>query len=207
MGSSNPFLERAYRLDGNKEHTRSFYADWAENYDHDTCDEMGYVAPAIAANALIDHIEVQGEILDAGCGTGLVAEQLKSRNELTIDGIDLSPGMLKQARQKNLYRRLREADLSGPLAIEDNRYDAVISVGVFTSGHVGPEALLELTRVAKPGAPIVVTVHEQVWEKDAYLRQLARMKGQNLISLCDITTAPYHQHEGHSCQLCVMRAA
>ena len=46
------------------------YGEWAEQYDTDLIDEMGYVAPAIASQLLQGYLEDQtAKILGAGCGT------------------------------------------------------------------------------------------------------------------------------------------
>ncbi|MGL4674606.1 MAG: methyltransferase domain-containing protein, partial [Wohlfahrtiimonas sp.] len=41
---------------------------------------------------------VSGKILDAGCGTGYVAQQLKHNNQYHLTALDLSENMLKQAK-------------------------------------------------------------------------------------------------------------
>ena len=81
------------------------------------------------------------EVLDIGCGTGLVAEELAARGFSAIDGLDASPRMLAEARAKGLYRNLVEGDVRARGTIEPGRYDAVIAVGVFGAGHLGPEDL------------------------------------------------------------------
>lgn len=207
MEPENALLKRAYALDGDAEKIRDLYADWAQSYDGDTTRGMGYVAPAIAAEALAGALGPAEAVLDAGCGTGLVGRELDSRIEAAIDGIDLSPGMLEQARGKGVYRRLAEADLTAPLAFADNTYDGVVSVGVFTSGHVGPGAIDELARVARPGAPLVVTVHEKVWESDGYPEHLKGMEKRGLLRIRAVRDAAYHEKEGYRCKLCVLEAA
>jgi ubiquinone/menaquinone biosynthesis C-methylase UbiE len=88
-------------------------------------------------------------VLDAGGGTGLLAEHLR---DLTVDAIDITPEMLARAEEKGLYRKRMLGDLTERLAIEDAAYSGVISCGTFTHGHVGPECLPELLRVTRPGA-------------------------------------------------------
>lgn len=139
MESDNPLLKRAYALEGDAKRIRDLYADWAASYDADTLEGMGYVAPVIAARALSEALEgdaSDARILDAGCGTGLVGAELARRTQAEIDGIDLSPGMLEEAARKEVYRTLAEADMTAALDLPDNSYDGVVSVGVFTSGHV-----------------------------------------------------------------------
>ncbi len=52
------------------------------------------------------------QILDMGCGTGIVGELLFSNGYQNIDGSgSFSPEMLQKARERNVYRSLGEADL------------------------------------------------------------------------------------------------
>lgn len=206
MSESNPLLRRVYALNGDREETRRVYGEWAPAYEQDTVDGMGYVAPELVARELAGLVEPEAHVLDAGCGTGLAGAHLKSLGFEQIDGIDLSNGMLELARSKQAYSKLREADLTSRLDIPDNSYDAAISVGVFTSGHVKPSALEELARVTRPGAPIVVTVHENVWEREAYPEQLEKMEAEGLVHVRAVKEAPYHKKEGYSCQLCILEA-
>ncbi|TXD32301.1 class I SAM-dependent methyltransferase, partial [Lujinxingia vulgaris] len=179
---NNPLLRRVYALDGDKEETRRVYAEWAEQYDRDTLDGMGYVAPGLVAR--------DAKVLDAGCGTGLAGVELKKLGFTNIDGNDLSREMLEVAGEKNAYGQLSEADLTVPLEIADDSYDAVISVGVFTSGHVKPKALDELARVTRKGGQIVVTVHEKVWEADGYPDYLEDMEMRGLVNIQAVKEAP-----------------
>ena len=45
-------------------------------------------------------------ILDMGCGTGLVGQYLKERGFLHVLGLDASPGMLEKAKEKDSYENL-----------------------------------------------------------------------------------------------------
>ncbi|WP_026988704.1 class I SAM-dependent DNA methyltransferase [Fodinicurvata fenggangensis] len=204
MSENNPLLRRVYALDGDKEETRRVYAEWAEQYDRDTLDGMGYVAPGLVAKELSGLVAKDAKVLDAGCGTGLAGVELKKLGFTNIDGIDLSGEMLEVAREKEAYDKLAEADMTVPLEIADDSYDAVISVGVFTSGHVKPKALDELARVTRKGGQIVVTVHEKVWEADGYPDYLEDMEKRGLVSIRAVKEAPYHRKEGYSCQICVL---
>lgn len=207
MDIKNPILKKVYALDGDAQKTRQAYADWAASYDQDTLEGMGYVAPVLSAEALAQRVAANAEVLDAGCGTGLAGEELKKHGVEIVDGIDLSREMLDVAGEKSIYRNLAEADMTQPLDIPDNAYDGVLSVGVFTSGHVGPEAIGELARITRPGAPMVITVHEHVWDKHAYGDRIAGLEDSGVLSIEEIVTAPYHEKEGYTCKLCVLRAA
>lgn len=182
----------------------SAYSEWADKYDTDLVDEMGYVAHTSCAELLQENLESKdASILDAGCGTGLVGEVLVQNGFQTIDGLDYSQDMLDQAEKKGIYKSLLQADLTQKLQIEDNTYDAVISVGTFTCGHVGPEALEELVRVTKPGGLICFTVREQAWNEDNYRQTMDKMQQSGAWSLNKEVTTDYIKQEGSSCKICL----
>ena len=115
--------------------------------------------------------------------------------------------MLEVARQKGIYRNLVEADLTRPLDAADETYDGVVCAGVFTSGHVGPQGLDELLRVGKSGGPVVVTVHELVWERDGYPAYFKALEASGRARVREAGVAPYHENEGYDCRLCVLEAS
>ena len=49
-------------------------------------------------------------------------------------------------------------------SFEDGQYDAVISCGVFTIGHVPPTALKELVRITRKGGMVVVSTRMSYYE-------------------------------------------
>ena len=68
--------------------------------------------------------------LDLGCGTGLCGPLLRPlTGQLT--GVDLSAGMLQQARAGGAYDRLEQADIVQWLAACDERFDLVVAADVF----------------------------------------------------------------------------
>ncbi|KAK1765166.1 methyltransferase domain-containing protein [Phialemonium atrogriseum] len=153
---------------------RAIYDDWAPTYEKDLADDsQDYVAPAIASTYVAkslgaERISDKVEILDAGCGTGLVGMHLARLGAKIIDGIDLSQGMLDVARKTGVYRSLETADLSKPLSQKTDSYDVVSCIGTLTQGHVGPGALDEFVRVVKGGGVIVATVLDSIWTEGGY---------------------------------------
>ncbi len=130
MGNdSDEILSRVSHLeDGDS--SRDIYDDWSGNYDNHLIDEFGYVSPEIAAQALSDEIDApQVAIMDYGCGTGLVGQALNQQGFTTIDGIDISQGMLDEARKKQVYRSLICGDLTTRIALDDEIYDAATCIG------------------------------------------------------------------------------
>lgn len=140
------------------------YDSWAATYD-DEMARAGYRHPSVGLALLARHApRGTGPVLDAGCGTGLLGDWLAILGFSPVEGLDLSEGMLARARARGSYHRLHRAALGQPLPFETGQFAAVISTGVFTTGHVGAEALPELARVTLPGGPLVLTVKTTLWD-------------------------------------------
>lgn len=166
--SGEEAIKDATSLDGDPAKVREFYDDWAEKYDRDVADEeysgpeyiVEFFSTRLRESAQqVDPQDRHLEILDAGCGTGLIGVALKARGYQTIDGFDLAPSMVAKAGKTGAYRSLRSGvDMTRKMgAYGDGCYDAVVCCGVFTHGHVPPSSLLELARVAEPGGWLVVS--------------------------------------------------
>ena len=73
---------------------------------------------------------LSGLILDLGCGTGLAAEKLSSKDAV-FDGVDVSQKMLDIASKKGVYRHLYKMDIVSFLKTHKlDDYDAVIALDV-----------------------------------------------------------------------------
>jgi SAM-dependent methyltransferase len=140
------------------------YDGWAATYDAEMA-MAGYRHPAIGAALLARHLPAgAAPVLDAGCGTGITGGWLGILGYPLVEGLDISEGMLAVARGRGVYAALHCAALGGPLPFGEGRFAAVIATGVFTTGHVGAEALPELIRVTRPGGILVLTVKTTLWD-------------------------------------------
>lgn len=174
-------LERAYALDSD-EKSRALYRDWAQTYDDTMLQGLQYLSPRTVARLLAGHLaDRQAEVLDIGCGTGLLGQDLAGHGFTTIDGLDVSPEMMQVAQRRGVYRNLITADLNQPLAIADARYGGMSCCGTFTHGHVGAGCLEELFRVLRPGAPFAFTVKLEVFESLGFRDGLAVLVQQGRI--------------------------
>lgn len=187
------------------EDCRNAYNQWAEQYDGELA-QQDYVAPVRAAQEVIDAgASLDGTILDAGCGTGLCGVALASAGAKTIDGLDLSPGMLEVAAKTGVYRNLTPADLSKPIPdVQDDSYDVVTCVGTLTHGHVKPvPALREFVRMTKPSGFVVATIIEDVWESGGYAAEVQRLEGEGSVEV--ISSASKGYRKGVDAVFLVMR--
>jgi ubiquinone/menaquinone biosynthesis C-methylase UbiE len=95
-------------------------------------------------------------LLDVAIGDGVYTSWLPE--SWSIVGVDVSTAQLAACRRRNAGRDLRlilgEAE---SLPFDDRRFDAVLSIGGFNHFNDPEAALREIARVAKPGAPVVVS--------------------------------------------------
>ncbi len=137
---------------------------------------MGYRLPAIAAGAFARFVPPDtAPILDAGCGGGIQAEALALLGYGPLIGLDLSPGMLDVARQKNIYAELHQGALGARLDLPDESMGAVLCVGTITPNHAPPDSFDGLLRVAKSGALIVFSLRDDPAQEPAYPERVAAL--------------------------------
>lgn len=165
------------------------YDRWSDTYD-EYMEQCGYRHPAICVALLARHVPAGAlPVLDAGVGTGLIGGLMNIIGYQHIDGLDISTGMLDRAREKGVYRELHVADLTQPLDLPDGSYRAIISSGVFTTGHVGSEGLHNLLGLCQTGGHIVMTVKAPVWNDDVK-HAVAKLESDGKVRLLE-QTDPY----------------
>jgi predicted TPR repeat methyltransferase len=196
--SSNATIEAALHLDGDPGRVKEFYAQWAKNYDSDVGDAR-YSGPDIATKLLSQHVaDKAARLLDAGCGTGQVGRGLQALGYSVIDGFDLSPEMADQAASTGVYRRV-VGDIDMMRALEDfpgADYDALLSIGVFTLGHVPPAALAVLAQLLRKDGVLLVSTRSHYYEQTDFQQQVdALVDSGRLVLEQVIWDAPYN-HDG-----------
>ena len=93
------------------------------------------------------------------------------------------------------------------LNLPDDKYDAVISVGTFTCGHVGPKALDELIRITKPGGYICFTVRKEAWDEENYTDKTNYIEKQGAWKKVKVDTADYIKQDNSCCMICLYQIA
>lgn len=95
-------------------------------------------------------------LLDVAIGDGAYTSWLPG--DWSVHGVDVSREQLAGCRKKNAERELKlilgEAEA---LPFHDGQFDAVLSIGGFNHFNDPERALKEMARVAKPGAPVVIS--------------------------------------------------
>ena len=164
-------IDFTYHLHQSITHKQA-YDEWAITHDEEVM-AVNYRAPYSVA---LEAIKVcpSGIFLDIGCGTGLVAESIRSNCSETVvlDGCDASKGMLRIASEKKIYRSLVNCDIHAmPFAAAS--YDLITAAGVLVgskdrqlAGNPDHRAIPEIARLIKPNGFFVFTVSCRVWETD-----------------------------------------
>jgi ubiquinone/menaquinone biosynthesis C-methylase UbiE len=100
-----------------------------------------------------------GPACDMGCGPGHVARYLHSQG-LPVCGVDLSPGMIEQARKLNPEIEFNLGNMAS-LEIEEETWGGIAAF--YSIIHIPPaevvQALHELKRVLRPAGMLLLAFH------------------------------------------------
>lgn len=165
----------------NSENVDQYYDQWAEAYDHDLIDRMGYIVPKCTVDVFKKHqLDNNSLILDIGAGTGIVGECLQSFDYTNIEALDFSKGSVAPALAKDIYQKYHIETLGKQLEIESDSYDAIIGVGVFGPTHAPAHSFDELIRITKPQGLIVFTMREQeMLPEDDFAKMITKLEEDN----------------------------
>jgi predicted TPR repeat methyltransferase len=133
------------------------FDEYASRFDAHLVDKLGYCAPALLCQAVGEACRRTGRQmrftggLDLGCGTGLAGAAFRDCVE-KLEGVDLSAGMIAQARAKGIYDVLEVGDVVDHLrSAPDRSFDLIIAADVLVYiGDLTP-LFTEVARVLARG--------------------------------------------------------
>ena len=163
------------------------YDEWAKDYDEGMESDFGYVIPRVAAETLSEFVPKDARVLDAGAGTGLVGLELNRLGYTNIEAMDLSRGMLDEARRKGVYSGFHQMVMGDTLDFDTDSYDAAIGVGVFTLGHAPASSFDELARVVRPGGFVAFTLRPDVYEQNGFREKQRQLESDGAWELARVT--------------------
>jgi SAM-dependent methyltransferase len=172
------------------------YDTWSASYEAEMTENYGWSAPQMTVPVIQKYVPVNGRILDAGVGTGLVGQLLAEAGYTDLTGIDFSAEMLAQARLKSVYRVLRQMQLGDPLDFPPNIFDAVACVGVLTLGHAPASSLDEMVRITKPGGHVIYSMRPDYREPGGFVEKEAELADAGLWKLAEVTDPAHTMPKG-----------
>ena len=116
-------------------------------------------------------IPAGARVLDVGCGTGVLLDAVKPAHGV---GVDLSPAMVRLARQRFPRLHFRVADAE---ALEEGgAFDWVMMVDVLE--HLGDprSALASVRRACRPESRLIVVTANPAWQSILHLAERLRLK-------------------------------
>lgn len=142
----------------NPDDTRAYYDEFSKQYEAKRRPNKG-----AGYHALVDDLEIEltdrygrgKDVLECGCGTGLILERIKPFARRAA-GIDLSPGMLSLAKARGL--EVQEGSVTD-LPFEDATFDVTCSFKVLAHVPDIGRALAEMARVTKPGGVVLAELY------------------------------------------------
>jgi predicted TPR repeat methyltransferase len=174
----------------NARYVRHLFDQFSADYDSRMLGQLGYSAPLVlrelAALVMPAGSEHSLNILDLGCGTGLVAVAFADLAR-RMDGIDLSPAMIEKARLRGLYSELIVGDIEAlPYR---SAYDLITAADTLVYlGDLAP-VFTSIRNALRPGGYFLCTVEKQAegrfalgpkrrWRhSEEYLREVTQICG------------------------------
>lgn len=115
----------------------------------------------------------RGDVCDMGCGIGHIARFLRDAGA-SVFGLDLSPGMIEQARKLNSDISFQVGDMMA-LTLRDDALAGIVAF--YAIVNIPPDSLptvfQEMARVLQPGGLLLLSFHigDEVLHPDALLGQ------------------------------------
>lgn len=183
-------------------YVRSLFDDYAPRFDAALTEKLGYRAPARLRDAVLavcrdaGRASRFGSMLDLGCGTGLAGEVFRAHVDW-LEGVDLSEGMLAQARKKAIYDRLHAADLGTHLveaAMSNAQHHLIVAADVFVYCRELAPLFPSIARVLAPKGLFAFTVETHDGEGIALGEKLRFAHAQSYVrdTLTGAGLSPLH---------------
>ena len=139
----------------NPAYVRDLFECFAEDFDR-KLSELDYRVPQDMAR-MVEACAPGGILLDLGCGTGNLGKYLP-RDRFVLDGVDLSPAMLTQAKRRKCYRKLVDADIVTFLADMVPVYDVVCAADALCYFGALESVFTGVARALRPGGYFLASI-------------------------------------------------
>lgn len=198
-----------------QEDNRTLYDTMAVKYD--TLQEMsGFNDPYELAKTAVEKLGQPGQplaksdarIMDLGCGTGLMGNELKKAGFTNIYGIDGAPQMLSRANEKGIYQNTWEVlvgctelptEAKYDEEVEGSGYDAVFSSACMIKGNFPNTCFDEMLKILRPGGHFIFTIRNIYLNPETdkgmgYAAKLAEL--EQVSKIVHVETVQYTKYKG-----------
>ena len=155
---------------------------YAPSFDQHLVEKLDYLVPeklyeaVLAANPRATALDV----IDLGCGTGLVGQQFRAV-ACRLIGIDVSARMIQWAQSRNIYDQLVRGDYVEYLIGRQDLCDLVLAADVFIyAGDLVP-VFQAVARLLRPGGLFAFSLEVAI--QDGYVLQANRRYAHSLGSI------------------------
>lgn len=136
--------------------------DWyAETFDAQLVGSLAYRLPKLVADRILaERADKKFNVLDLGCGTGLLGACL-GRLQGALVGVELSSKMIEQAAKHGVYDKFHTVNLHDALeATPDSLYEIIAALDVFVYAGTVDKAIPNAHRILTPGGQFVASFEE-----------------------------------------------
>lgn len=195
MNTLNDTLAASY-VDGfdDVEKQLEIFDNW-KNYIQDIIITAGWLGPSKTAAYTISNYDPTEEIADLACGPGTGGAILKLARYENVDGYDITPSFMEQARP--FYRSVNYCNIvETPLP---RKYNLILASGLFTKGHLSSKPAKNLADSLTDDGVLVMTnpamddydyMTESGWNSQPYLKVINTIGPWKSL----ITEGKWHYH-------------
>jgi predicted TPR repeat methyltransferase len=181
------------------------FDDYAASFDRHLVEALDYHVPEMLHRAALKARPGVGlDVIDLGCGTGLVGVLFRPVAGRLV-GIDISPGMIQRAGRRGVYDQLVLDDAADYLRGRAEPCDLVLAADVFIYvGDLGPifqevgrllrpGGLFAFSLETTPGADYVLQPNRRYAQSPNYVHRLA---GEHGLKAVEETRVKLRRHGG-----------
>jgi predicted TPR repeat methyltransferase len=143
-------------------YVEKIFDDFASSFDTKLA-RLAYRAPRLVTAMLADtgtQATNSLDVLDAGCGTGLCGPLVRPYARRLV-GVDLSGGMLAEARKRNVYDELWKGELTEYLRSSADAFDVIVSADTLVYFGSLEEVITAAAGALRPGGWLIFTLEER----------------------------------------------
>ena len=178
------------------DYVRALFDRLAEDFDRKLLEELKYRGPELlleAVTVVLPGSAPRLDILDLGCGTGLVGLQFRPLAR-RLEGVDLSPKMIEHARARGIYDAIWAAELTAAMEAMNEKFDLLVAADVFiylgdleqvfaaAAGALRPGGFLAFTVEWRRRPGYKLTGSGRYTHNPAYVRRCAKAAGFREVS-------------------------